>query len=98
MLEPEEHCSFIAKWTVPHLWAKFTNDHSTGYAATMATKHHKQEVCACVCACVCVCVSASVFLNEFSVNACMLLRVCVLLCVYAWVFMHACVHVCVSKK
>ena len=27
MIEPEEHCSFITKWTVPHLWAKFTNDH-----------------------------------------------------------------------
>ena len=44
MLEPEEHCSFITKWTVPHLWAKLTHDPSTDCAATMATRHH---VCAC---------------------------------------------------
>ena len=48
MLEPEEHCSFINKWTAPRLWAKFTNDHSTGCAATMAEKHHKQGSSPCL--------------------------------------------------
>ena len=48
MLEPEEYCTFISKWTVPHLWAKFTNDHSTSCAATMATGHRKQGSSPCL--------------------------------------------------
>ena len=50
-LEPAEHCSFINtinKWTAPHLWAKFTNDHPTGFATTMATRHHKQGSSPCL--------------------------------------------------
>ena len=36
------------KWSVPHLWAKLTNDHPTGCAATMATRHHKQGPSSCL--------------------------------------------------
>ena len=58
VLEPEEYCSFINKWTVPLFCSKFTNGHSTGCEATMATKQHNQgkNPCLCVCACVRACV------------------------------------------
>ena len=43
--------------TVHQLGAKFTNDHSTGCAATMETKHHKKAPgCVCVRVCVRMCV------------------------------------------
>ena len=42
VLEPENNCTLITKWTAPHLLVNFTNGHSTGCAATMATKNHKQ--------------------------------------------------------
>ena len=48
MPEPDENCSFVTKWTVSHLWAKFTNDLSTGCAAIMATRHHKQGSSPCL--------------------------------------------------
>ena len=36
------------RWSVPHLWVKFTNDHPTGCAATMTTRHRKQGPSSCL--------------------------------------------------
>ena len=61
MLEPEDYCSFINKWTVPHFWAKFTNYHSPGCAAQHSGNKAPQARIKCVCVCVfvfvvvCVC-------------------------------------------
>ena len=48
MLEAKDNCTLIIKWPAPHLWAKITNNHPTGCAATMATKHHKQGSSPCL--------------------------------------------------